>query len=108
MPTIRLEPLSVEFVALEGETVMAAALRCGYRWPTVCNGQGLCTVCFIEVIDHPEQLAPMNGAETERLAEFSGRRFYQDPLRLACQARVAGNVTVRKKGVTVIPPAPGR
>ena len=106
MPIVRLEPLSVDLVVLEGETVMAGAQRNGYRWPTICNGDGVCTICVFEVTDHPEGLTPMKPSEAQRLAEFSGRRFYKAPLRLACQARVLGDVAVRKKGVTPPPPAP--
>jgi hypothetical protein len=36
--TVCVEPQGIELVARHGETVMAAAERLGWRWPTICHG----------------------------------------------------------------------
>jgi hypothetical protein len=62
--TVCVEPQGIELVARHGETVMAAAERLGWRWPTICHGDD------------------------------------SSPVRLACQARILGDATVAKRGVT--------
>ena len=56
LPIVRVEPRGIDIEAEEGETIMAAALRAGYHWPTVCNGQGTCRVCRVEVVSRSENL----------------------------------------------------
>ena len=101
--TVHVEPAGIDIEVAEGESVMAAAERQGYRWPTVCHGQAICTTCYFEVIEGGAHVAPPQPLERNALA--------QSPLiqgtvaqgavavRLACQARVTGPVTVRKRGV---------
>ena len=53
-----------------------------------------------EVLEGEENLEPPNALETGALKAFSGRSWYDGKvIRLACQTRVRGNVTVRKPGV---------
>jgi ferredoxin, 2Fe-2S len=93
---VRVMPLDIEINVLEGETLMAAARRSALHWPSVCDGQGNCTACYVKIeegIDHASAAHPQ---ERERL-DFAGRR---DPsFRLACQLRVSGPMRVSKKGV---------
>ena len=42
MRVVRVEPAGVDIPVDDGETLMAAAVRAGYRWPTVCGGQAQC------------------------------------------------------------------
>ena len=97
--TVRVEPLGLELPVEPGETVMAAALRCGYVWPTTCHGDGTCSVCWMEVLEGDEHLPPTGDREQEGLQQFAGRRFIKNPVRLACQTTVEGDVVVQKKGV---------
>jgi ferredoxin, 2Fe-2S len=96
---VRVEPAGLEFDVGASETMMQAALRHGYRWPTVCGGEGQCRACFVEVLDGQDRLCPVGRLEAEgiRVLVASG----EDPatVRLACQARVRGAVTVHKHGV---------
>lgn len=92
-----MEPAGFEFEATDGETVMAAARAIGYYWPTTCGGEARCTTCASEVIAGGDNLSPMGRAETRAFEENRGR--VPAGLRLACQARVLGDVTVRKPGV---------
>lgn len=99
-----MEPSGAVLQVRHGEALMKAAQRLGYRWPTLCNGEGSCTICAIEVLDNPGGLTPLGAAESAalRFCHVSGRG--DGPVRLACQARVTGDVVVRKKGVKQLHP----
>jgi 2Fe-2S ferredoxin len=98
--TVRLEPLGVDLVVGSEETLMHAAERHGYHWPTLCHGQAQCTVCFIAVDHHPDAFDTPGPRELEGLKLFAGRTFYENrTLRLACQARPVAETVVTKRGV---------
>ncbi len=106
--TVHVEPAGVDLVVDDCETVMHAAERLGYRWPTVCHGQAVCTTCFFEVLEGSEHLvaaAPLerhaldNSPVVELAAGGEVRREVRREVRLACQATVTGDVVVRKRGV---------
>jgi ferredoxin, 2Fe-2S len=93
---VRVMPLDIEIDVLEGETLMAAARRNALHWPSVCNGQGNCTACYVKIEAGIDNASAAHQQERERL-NFAGRR---DPsFRLACQLRVSGPMRVSKKGV---------
>jgi uncharacterized 2Fe-2S/4Fe-4S cluster protein (DUF4445 family) len=73
----------------QGVTLMAAALQGDVDLATICNGKGYCGKCLVEVLDGKL------GSETES----EKKRISQDKLskgfRLACQAKILGDVTVR-------------
>jgi 2Fe-2S ferredoxin len=98
--TVRVEPLGASLDVLDGETLMGAAERLGYRWPTVCHGQALCTLCAVDVGDGPDAFEPPRPRELAGLQLFAGRTFYEGKLmRLACQARPIAHAVVTKRGV---------
>ena len=98
--TVRVEPAGLDIAVGDGETVMHAAERAGYRWPTVCHGQAVCTTCFFEVIRGDRNLLPAGDVERAALATSPAQLVPREhEIRLACQARVCGDVTVRKLGV---------
>ena len=100
MPTVTVRPSGITFDAAPGQTVMAAALDAGLRWPTVCGGQGDCLVCHIEVLDGPQHLSVPTDAEAQAVRGLSGDRGGRgEQVRLACQAGVNGDVVVMKRGV---------
>jgi 2Fe-2S ferredoxin len=101
MTRIRILPLDVEIEADRDETVMGAAQRCGYYWPTTCGGEGRCTTCACEVLEGAGSLVEMGRAEQKSLVYERGESVLRTAVRLACQARVAGDgpVTVKKPGV---------
>jgi ferredoxin, 2Fe-2S len=97
---VRVLPSDVELTVHSGESVMAAAQRQGYYWPTRCRGQALCTACLFEVVSGEgdfEEIEPLEREALETLSEFQARRAGQ--LRLGCQARPRAAVTVFKRGV---------
>lgn len=100
MPRVRVEPLGAEVDAVTGDTVMDAFSNHGYFWPVGCNRNGECTNCAMEVLSGIGRLSRMGRYERENLVRQRGPRSIEDPrLRLACQARVEGDVIVYKRGV---------
>lgn len=101
MSRIHILPLDAEIEAAEGETVMGAAQKRGYYWPTTCGGEGRCTTCACEVIAGMPLLSPMGRAEQKSLVYERGEGILRTSVRLACQARIVGEgaITVRKAGV---------
>ena len=100
MHRVRVEPGGFEFVAPHNETVLDAANAAGYYWPVGCNRNGECTNCAMLVISGLGRLSAMGRFERANLIRQRGPRSIEDPrLRLACQARVLGDVIVEKTGV---------
>jgi ferredoxin, 2Fe-2S len=97
---VRVLPLDVELTVHPGESMMAAAQRQGYFWPTRCRGQALCTACLFEVVSEGEVFDPIEPLEQdalETLSAFQAKRAGQ--LRLGCQARPRAPAAVFKRGV---------
>lgn len=100
MPRIRVEPLGIEVDAPPNETVMDAVVAHGFFWPVGCAKNGACTNCAMEVISGIGRLSAMGRYERQNLLRQRGPRSVEDPrLRLACQARVQGDIVVYKSGV---------
>lgn len=98
--TVTVEPSGIQFTAVTGQTIMAASQDAGYRWPTICGGQGDCQVCHVEVLAHPHHLTAALQAESEAVQVLQGEHGGRGPhVRLACQAGVLGDVVVLKRGV---------
>ena len=106
---VHVEPGGAHFDVDPKESVIQAAWRAGYQWPSTCWGQAECGVCVMEILKGMELLNPVTKAEATRLRALS--RHNAEACRLACQARVVGNgnVIVRKPGVrprTIASPSP--
>lgn len=100
MPRIRVEPLGIDVDAEIGDTVMDAVCARGFFWPVGCAKNGECTNCAMEVVSGVGRLSRMGRYERKNLLRQRGARSVEDPrLRLACQARVEGDVVVYKRGV---------
>lgn len=101
---VHVTPVGVDLQTDPGETVMAAAQRSGYRWPTVCGGQGTCRTCYLLVEEGAENCSPVSGLEAEGIAAIA--KTVKGEIRLACQVRVeAGSATVHKRGVRPLNPS---
>jgi 2Fe-2S ferredoxin len=97
---VRVLPGEIVIEAADGQTIMEAAWESDLYWPTTCGGQGICTSCACTVEEGVEHLEPMGRTECKTLAEERGEAAVaRGNLRLACQARVHGDVTVTKPGV---------
>lgn len=97
---VRVLPLDVVLEVEVGETLMEAAWRLDYYWPTACYGAGQCTECRTVIEVGWENFDPPDAYEQgalDEIAVFAGRTT-----RLACQARVRGDAVVTKVGVRFI------
>ncbi|MFQ6019727.1 MAG: 2Fe-2S iron-sulfur cluster-binding protein [Dehalococcoidia bacterium] len=100
MPKVSIEPLGRTIEAEKDATIMEAALANGLYWPTTCGGEGICTSCACTIEEGERNLTPMGRSERKTLAsEFSPASIQKGRMRLACQARVQGDVRVSKRGV---------
>jgi ferredoxin, 2Fe-2S len=100
---VRVEPLGVVFELQPDETLMAAAQRLGYYWPTICKGNAQCNRCVVRVVED-QGFAPMSVTERAGLQNVRWKAHGEDPAeRLACQLRVASDASgvsiVEKRGV---------
>ncbi len=100
MPKVTILPLECVIEAIDGATIMEAAHEHGLYWPTTCGGEGICTSCACTVEDGETNLEPIGRSELKTLSEELGKAAVRSRrLRLACQARVRGDVKVTKRGV---------
>ena len=101
MVAVRVEPLGKVLDVLDGETLIEAAWRQGYYWPTICQGNARCTQCSIEVLEGLENLGQPDRDErvTMQLRLALQLNRLQDRLRLACCVKPIGDAVVKKEGV---------
>jgi len=89
---IRYLPDECEVEAAAGETILAASLRAGIPHTHVCGGNARCSTCRVIVLEGVENCWPQTEAE-----QLLAARLQFDPnVRLACQTRLTGPVTVRR------------
>jgi len=98
-PVVRVEPIGVTFRLAEGETLIQAAWREGYYWPTVCGGRAECTACHVLIEAGEGNAVTADEYETAMIAPVAERTSQAAPVRLACRLRVSGPVTVYKRAV---------
>jgi 2Fe-2S ferredoxin len=97
---VRVEPLGVELQLDEGETLLEAASRHGYYWPTICGGEVECGACYCEITGGDARLEPPQQREL-LILERSGRLEPGRVMRLACcvVGTGEGGLLVRNTGV---------
>lgn len=96
---VLVKPTEVSFTAVEGETLMGAAIRAGIRWPSVCGGHAQCGVCQIVLIQAGKAATPPSRQEAEMLGRTPSTIRFDGILRLACQLPVTSDIVVFKLGV---------
>ncbi|MGI9521569.1 MAG: adenylate/guanylate cyclase domain-containing protein [Hyphomicrobiaceae bacterium] len=74
------------------QTILDVSLGNGIAHTHVCGGVAKCSTCRIRILDGVENCLPRNGAE-KKIAEA---KEFPAELRLACQTRIVGPVTVRR------------
>jgi ferredoxin len=94
---VRVLPVDAAVEVATGESLMAAARRQGWFWPTVCEGDCECGTCWVVVEDGAEHCSVMEAAERATLAK--GMKASEPRARLACQTRVSGPVVVTRRSV---------
>jgi 2Fe-2S ferredoxin len=95
MPNVTFLPAGKTVQARQGETLLEVALRGGVAIPHSCGGFCACVSCHVMVKSGSEHLSPMEECEEEKLDRARGLTLTS---RLACQARVLGDVTVEIPG----------
>jgi 2Fe-2S ferredoxin len=100
MMRVEVLPAGIVLDVLPDETIMAAAQRLGYWWPTTCGGAAECGLCAFVPESGAEHLSPMMPEEEGMLAIIAPTlgKAGRDA-RLACQTQVFGDVVLVKRGV---------
>jgi 2Fe-2S ferredoxin len=97
--SVSVEPLGAVIDSLPGETIIEAARRSGYSWPSICGGEGSCRTCFVTVLEGFDALSAVDSLEQRGLDDLYRSPRNTGVLRLACQARPLGPVRVKRRGV---------
>jgi 2Fe-2S ferredoxin len=95
---VHVRPGNFDLDVRAAETLIEAAWRAGYYWPTICQGQGSCLQCFVVIDTGAANLVPAEDWENVLLMDIA--EFVEGDVRLACQLRVTGDVVVTRPGVT--------
>ena len=85
-------PDNVEIDVNADETLLEAGLRSGVAFAHACGGRAKCSTCRISVVDGLEACAQRTEIETL----MADRLGFSDEVRLACQLRPQGNISVRR------------
>jgi 2Fe-2S ferredoxin len=93
MPKVTFKPMDLTVEAEPGETLLEVALRHGIPILHACGGFCACTTCQVVVPSGGDQLSKMDECEADRLERASPPA--QLTSRLACQAKVVGDVLVQ-------------
>ena len=99
--SICVEPLGAVLDVRDGETLLQAAWRQGYYWPSICLGESRCGLCSVEIVEGSENLGRLERDEAVAIRLLMGPRSDQSGrrLRLACCIRPTGAAVVVKRGV---------
>ncbi len=92
MARLRLIPDNLQIEIAPEQTVLAAVQNAGVPIASACGGNAQCSTCRVWIVDGIENCAP----RTEPEAQMVARLHLPDNLRLACQTRIAGPVTLRR------------
>jgi len=95
---VRIEPLGLDLICQESETIIQCAWRNGLYWPTICGGVAECGACRCEVIEGHDALGDASRSE-EIMMKMRPALFAKGIVRLACCLTISGPVTLRKEGV---------
>ena len=73
-------------------TLLEMSLKHGIKHAHICKGKARCSTCRVIILENPNNLLPRNSLETN-LAKTKG---FECNIRLACQARIKGEVKLRR------------
>jgi adenylate cyclase len=92
MPNARYLPDQKDVAVPEGATLLGALLEEGIPSAHACGGKARCSTCRVLVLDGLDVCLPRT-PEEEKLARHLG---FEPSMRLACQTRIRGDVTLRR------------
>jgi ferredoxin len=95
MPSVTYLPIDLRVDCQPGESVFHVAKTAGIPIPTACNGQASCGLCRVRIVAGEKEISPMNADEKRHL----GNVYFINKMRLSCQTKVAGDVTVEIPGM---------
>ncbi len=81
-----------QIIASPESTILEATLKAGINHTHVCGGNARCSTCRVYIIDGLSNCLPRNAKE-KQLAERLG---FPENIRLACQTKIRGNITIRR------------
>lgn len=79
-------------VAMRGMTLLDASRAAGVPHAAVCGGRGRCSTCRVRLVEGRERVPPASAAERAVLERVGAAA----DVRLACQLRLAGDLTVTR------------
>ena len=85
---VRFDPSGLRCSCPEGMTILGAAQKAGVTIPSICGGAGLCGKCKVKVT---HGVTPVTDVEREWLTP----REIREGIRLACQAKIAGEAAIQ-------------
>ena len=94
---VHVEPGGFDLEVRADETLIEAAWREGYYWPTICNGQASCLQCFVAIEAGSDHLVAPDDRERRQLAHLAN--YVTGEVRLACRLRLTGDASVSRTGV---------
>lgn len=74
-----------------GNTILEISRQAGIPHMSVCGGRARCSTCRTLIVEGTDNLYPKTEAEKILLEKLNA----EDSIRLACQAKVRGNITLR-------------
>lgn len=96
--TVHVLPADLTLGVDVDESIVRASERQGVKWPSRCGGDAECRACWLSVLEGEDVVAPPSEKE-RRAIEDLDRGVKRGPIRLACQLRASGVITVWKRGV---------
>ena len=84
--TVRFLPHNRQIEVEEGQTLIRAAMEAGVHVNASCGGEGVCGKCRVIIEE---------GQVAEGLSERLSKEDVQKGYRLACRAKITGDVVVR-------------
>jgi len=92
MPSVRFLPDDITVDAQLGDTFLKIAAKNGVKMTSVCGGRARCSTCRLIIEDGVDECQPLGELEKA----MADRLNFGADVRLACQATVEGDVTVRR------------
>jgi adenylate cyclase len=92
VPFIKFNPDNRIEEAKENETVLDTAIRVDIPLTHVCMGNARCSTCRIQILKGLENVKPRTPLEQS----IASHMTFPGDIRLACQARISGDVEVRR------------
>lgn len=92
MPNITILPDNKVIEMSNNETILEASLRAGIPHTHACGGNAICSTCRVVILEGYTSVTSRN--EPEKV--LANSLHFTEDIRLACQTKVCGNITVSR------------